>query len=86
MKRFLTPFSPFSAAPHQTGECLGSGLPFGVRRRRRRFGVHRPVNSPPRQVRKVSPPPVTEALPHYELQPKKRLGHASADAKHGTAF
>ena len=42
------------AAPRQTGECLGSGLPFGVRRRRRRFGLHRPVNSPPRRIREVS--------------------------------
>ena len=50
------------AVPRQTGECLGSGLPFGVRRRRRRFGSRRPVNSPPRRVREVCPPPVTEAL------------------------
>jgi len=49
-------------ASRQTGECLGRGLPFGVRRRRRRFGLPRPVNSPPRRVREVSPP-VTEALP-----------------------
>jgi hypothetical protein len=50
------------AASRQTGECLDRGLPFGVRRRRRRFGLHRPVNSPPRRVRELSPQPVTEAL------------------------
>jgi len=58
------------AASRQTGERLGSGLPFGVSRRagsapgarQDRFGLHRPVNSPPQRVREVSPP-VTEALP-----------------------
>jgi hypothetical protein len=79
----LQGLSRFTAS-RQTGECLGSGLPFGVRRRRRRFGSRRPVNSPQQVFAKSTHSPVTEALLHKEGLPAglRGTGRKAACAAH----